>query len=194
MQRKNRYTTEDYVRFFQKGDEKGFTFFFREYYAGLCYYAFQIIKDKADAEEVAGDAFMKLWERHANFENAASIRSFLYTTTRNKSLNRIRQQKKDVQRSKALAYLTDGRENPVINQIIEAEVYREIFLALNTLPPKCREIFQMLFLEGKDYKQIAEELNLSIDTIRNQKARGLMLIRRRMPFGTMILFAIHQFN
>jgi len=193
LQQNSFNTAAEYIRSFQNGEEKGFNFFFREYHAALAYYSFQIIKDKLSAEGIAGEALMKLWERHANFDNIPSIKSFLYTSTRNASLNWIRQQKRNSQRAKELAYLAEESESPVMVQIVEAELYREIFLALNTLPPKCRQIFRMLFFEGKDYKQIAQELNLSIDTIRNQKARGLFLIKQRMAFDVLTAVFFQQF-
>lgn len=193
MQSNGHNTAAEYVRSFQNGEEKGFNFFFREYYAALSYFSFQIIKDKPEAEEIAGEALMKLWERHTDFDTLRSIKSFLYTTARNASLNWVRQQKKGIQRAKELAYLAEESESPIMQQIIEIESYREIFLAINTLPPKCRQIFQMLFFEGKDYKQIAQELNLSIDTIRNQKARALMLIRERVAFGLLTIALFQQF-
>jgi RNA polymerase sigma factor (sigma-70 family) len=109
------YSAADFVRSFQLGDEKGFNFFFREYYAALCYFSFQIIKDKPGAEEIAGEAFMKLSERHSSFNNIPSIKSFLYTTARNASLNWIRQRKRNGQRTKELAYfLVDESENSVM--------------------------------------------------------------------------------
>ncbi len=174
---------------------KGFSFFFREYYAALCYFSYQIIKDKEEAEEIAELAFIKLWERHANFDNAASIKSFLYITTRNASLNWTRQRKSNGQRSMELArHYSGDSESTTIHQIIEAELYREILQAINTLLPKCRQIIRTLFFEGKDYKQIAQELNLSIDTVRNQKARGLMLIKKRIVLDILIIVALEQFN
>jgi len=136
---------------------------------------------------------IKLWELHSNFDNIASARSFLYTTTRNTSLNWIRQKKKNNQRAKEFAYIHDVIENPITNQIFEAETFREIFLTLETLPPKCRQIFRMHYLEGKDYKQISKELNLSIKTIYSQNARASLLIRQRIVFALSMIFFLGKF-
>ena len=182
-------TAREFVQSFQQGEEKGFNFFFREYYAALSYFSFQFTKSREIAEEIAGESLMKLWERHANFDNIASAKSFLYTTTRNASLNWVRQKKKNNQREKEFAYINDVTENPITNKIVEAETFREIFLTLETLPPKCRQIFRMHYLEGKDYQQIAKELNLSIKTIYSQNARAALLIRQRIVFAlSMIVF------
>jgi len=183
VQRHYGYTESKYFRFFKCGEEIGFNFFFREYYAALCRYSFQFTKNSEAAEEIAGEAFSKLWERRINFENTPSLKSFLYTVTRNSSLNWIRQQKRDLQRAKGLAYLTEEGENVIMQKIIEAENYREIYLAINILPPKCKQIFQMIFLEGKDYQQIADELHLSVNNIRVQKARAISLLKQRLALS-----------
>ncbi len=193
MQRNDHDTIADYIRSFQLGEEKGFSFLFREYNAALSYFSFQIIKNKEVAEEVAGDSLMKLWERHENFDNIPSIKSFLYTTARNASIDWLRRQKRNTQRANELIYLSENNEITIFQKKAEAELYKEIFLTLNTLPPKCRKIFSMLYIEGKNYQQIAQELNLSIDTIRNQKARGLMLIKQRMVFCLLISFLLNLF-
>lgn len=173
------HNDEKWVDSFRKGEEKAFNFFFREYHAVLCYFSFQVLVNHSEAEEVVGDAFIKLWDRHTNFSSIAAIRSFLYTTIKNASLNRIRQQKKDNARLKSIAYMTEHSEENRFQAIIEAETYNEIFSAIKKLPPQCRKIFQMMFFQGKDYEQIAKELGLSVSTVRNQKARGLQLLKKK---------------
>lgn len=187
VQRNSHHTVADYIRSFQNGEEKGFNFFFREYYAALSYYSFQVIKDKADAEEIASESLMKLWERRGNFDSLPAIKSFLYTTTRNASLNYVRSQERAGQKLKDAHYLSDKNERDVFERMAETETYREIFIALNTLPPQCRKIFSMLFIEGKEYQQIADELNLSVDTIRSQKARAIMLIKQRLAMSLLLV-------
>ena len=186
VQRNHGYTESEYILFFKCGEEIGFSFFFREYYAALCQFSFQITKSKEAAEEIAGEAFTKLWERRVNFDNVPSLKSFLYTVTRNSSLNWIRQQKRDSRRAKDLAYLTEEGESVIMQKLIEAEYYREIYLAINTLPPKCKKIFQMIFLEGKDYQQIADELHLSVNNIRVQKARAIALLKHRLALSLFV--------
>lgn len=190
VQRNSHHTVADYIRCFQNGEEKGFNFFFREYYAALTYHSFQIIKDKADAEEIASEALMKLWERHENFDNLSAIKSFLYTTNRNASLNYIRSQERSVQRLKVVQYLSDKNEKDAFERMAETETYREIFIALNTLPPQCRKIFSMIFIEGKEYQQIADELNLTVATIRSQKARAIMLLKQRLAMTILLMIML----
>jgi RNA polymerase sigma-19 factor, ECF subfamily len=180
---KGSHTSDEMLDAFRNGDEKAFNFFFRKYYAALCYFSFQILKNKNEAEEIAGDSIMKLWERHANFMSTVAIKSFLYKTVRNASLNSIREQKRKAAATKGFNYINDSTEIDVSEKMIEAEVYKEVFLAIENLPPKCKQIFKMLLFEHKDHYQIASELNLSVSTIQNQKARAIMLLRQRIAFS-----------
>ena len=187
VQQHNQHRTEEFILSFQRGEEKGFSFFFKEFYAALCYFSYTIIKDKDTAEDIAEEAFIKLWERHSGFENAANLKSFLYTIVRNASIDWLRQQKRRLAHSKEIIYLAEEKESFILQQITEAETYREVVAALKILPPKCRQIFRMIYFEGKDYGQIASELNLSINTIRVQKARALALLRRQLGTGLIFL-------
>lgn len=184
------HSNERWLVSFRNGEEKGFNFFFRQYRAALCYFSFQIINNKDEAEELANDVFMKLWDRHASFETEAAIRSFLYTSVRNSSLNRVRDQKRKDTILKDYGYINKKPEIDWLEKMIESEVYKEIFEAINSLPPKCKQIFKMLMFEHKDQQQIAEELNLSASTIQNQKARAIMLLKQRIVFPILMLFIV----
>lgn len=183
MQRKSNDTVADYIRSFQNGEQRGFNFLFREFYAALTWFSFRITDNRPVAEEIASETFLKLWERHSGFDNISSIKSFLYTTARNSSVSWLRKQSTEAKKVKNLALLTDKTEATALSQMLETEFYRTIFTAINTLPPKCRTIFRMMFIEGKDCIEIARELNLSASTIRGQKARAIQLLRQRVALG-----------
>lgn len=170
----------DYVLLLRRGEEKAFNFFFHLHYAALTLFCFRIIKDKEAAEEIVQDAYLKLWERHENFYHASALKSFLFTVCKNASLDWLRHRKKETLNKQQIKYLSADSETSVLHHMIAAEVYADIHAAINTLPPQCRTIFRMLFLERKDYAQVAAELSLSVSTIRNQKARALTLLRNRV--------------
>jgi RNA polymerase sigma-70 factor (family 1) len=173
---------EYYVHAFQRGEEKGFNYFFNSLYPALLYYAFRILNDKPAAEDVVGESFIKIWERHSTFSHPKVIKSWLYTTVRNGCLNRLQQQQRSMAQQAQLARQQEGSfESYALHEIIRAEVIRELYENIESLPTACRQIFKMLYIQGKTVREIAEELKLSISTIKNQKARGLALLRKRFP-------------
>lgn len=182
--------TRQYIEAFQNGEEKGFNFFFRLHYKALCLYSFRITGNQEVAEEMVQDAFIRLWERHENFNHPIVLKSFLYTVCRNGSLNWLRSQKRETLNIKQLAYISSEIEPDMQHNMIAAETYAEIYRAINMLPPQCKKIFRMLFFEGKNFRQVAKELNLSVSTVRNQKARALMLLKQKVPLNLLILFIL----
>ncbi len=153
---------------------------FREFYAALTWFSFRITDNRSVAEEIASTTLLKLWEKHSRFDNITSVKSFLYITARNSSISWLRQHKTGSKKLKELALLSENTEKTVLSEILEAEFYRSIFRAIDSLPAQCKKICRMLFIEGKDSGEIAQELGLSLSTIRNQKARAIQLLRRRL--------------
>lgn len=188
MNRPQKPYENDNLLSFKQGEEKGFNFFFREYYASLCYFSNNIIKDDAAAEDICTESFIKLWERCREFESISHIRSFLYKVVRNASIDWIRSNKKAQDFAKAQSYLCEPSEASIQQHLIAAETYREVLASIERLPTRCRTIFKMIYLEGKDYTQIAKELGLSINTIRVQKARALAILRQE-PGITLLFLA-----
>jgi len=72
-------------------------------------------------------------------------------------------------------------EQACINEIIRAEIVREIEEAVSQLPPQCRKIITMSYMEGMTNREIAQEMGLSLQTVKNQKNRALGLLKKRLP-------------
>lgn len=171
---------QHYVDSFQRGEEKGFSYFFNALYPSLLYYAFRIVKDKSPAEDIVEESFIKIWERADNFKEAGKIKSWLYATVRNGCFDYLRKAKKTKENDDALAgLLKDTMDSNRLQDMILAEVVREIYAALNSLPPRCKQVFTHLFIEGKTLNETAAAMNTSINTVKNQRARGLKLLREK---------------
>jgi RNA polymerase sigma factor (sigma-70 family) len=70
---------------------------------------------------------------------------------------------------------------------------QQVFLAVQNLPGKYRQVFPMFYVEGKEIKDIAKELNLPLSTIKSQKARTLELLRKQLPhLGCFIILLLHS--
>jgi RNA polymerase sigma-70 factor (ECF subfamily) len=64
----------------------------------------------------------------------------------------------------------------------------QVFLAVQNLPPKYQQLFNLLYVQGKEVKEIALELNLPLSTVKSQKGRTLELLRKQLPhLGILIL-------
>jgi RNA polymerase sigma-70 factor (ECF subfamily) len=165
---------------FIAGEEKGFRYFFREYYPALTWYAHSLTRDKPLAEDIVSDAFIKLWERREMMESAAHIRSFLYATVRNACIDQLRRRQRYPLQDTEQLELPVSPDQDAFNKLVATETWRRVGAAIDTLPEKCRQVFRMIYLQGKDYPQVARELRLSINTIRVQKAKALKLLKQHL--------------
>jgi RNA polymerase sigma-70 factor (family 1) len=172
-------------------EQAGLDALFKEFYDRLVYFSFQLIKNKDQAQDIAQDAFIKYWyQKDSVAPEKASVKNFLYTTVRNASLNAIRHSKV-VENYISAQGGAEPIDQPVIDAIITAEVMAGIHSAIRSLPENYRLISVMGYLDGKKNHEIADELAMSVNTVKKQKYRALQLLRMKLtPEMLVLLFAL----
>ncbi|HQX95865.1 MAG TPA: RNA polymerase sigma-70 factor [Chitinophagaceae bacterium] len=156
------------------------------YYTRLCYFAHKLIGNKEASEDIVQDAFVAYWKKSADFDNELSIKSFLYLTVKNACLNVIRHEqvvKRFAESNEDSGYT----EEKITENIIRSEVAGEIHSAIATLPKGCRQVLELAYFGELKNDEIAEQLQISINTVKTQKARALQLLRLKLDVGTLIL-------
>ena len=180
MQRVQEHTPQDRALSFQRGEEAGFNWFFRQLYPSLTFFAFKITADAAVAEEIASTAFIRIWERHCQFSAPENIRSYLYQVVKNDALKWLQKEKRASIASREAVYSLDKTELDHFQHLVTAEMTRQLHASMQQLPPECSRVFRLLYIEGKSIKETARELQLSPSTVKTQKARGLALLRTKL--------------
>jgi RNA polymerase sigma-70 factor (ECF subfamily) len=168
----------DIISGFHKGSSRAFDVLFDMFFPALCYFANKLIDDRQEAEDIVLDTFQKLWARREHFETMPNIKAFLYITVRNTCLNYIRHKETQRKRTREmLKLLPEPLEEDAEQHRIRAEVLQNIYSAIEKLPRKCREVFELSYFEGMKAQEIAEQLQISESTVRNQKVRALQLLK-----------------
>ncbi|MCD0490422.1 RNA polymerase sigma-70 factor [Pedobacter sp. MC2016-14] len=168
---------QHWTRSFQNGDDNALAHFFKLHNKSLCYFAKRMVQDDEEAEDIVADCFLKLWERRQSFENATNIKSFLFISCRNASLDYLKHLKvKTVAQQTYFSQLSQSEDN-ILYTIMEAEFLEILSQEIELLPEKCKQIFKLIYFEGKKTDEIALELDLSVQTVRNQKTRAVELLR-----------------
>ena len=179
----------------KSGDQRAFEQMFRMFYIPLCDYAVMILGEQAEAEDVVQDLFMHIWKSRAKMEVQESVKSYLFTSVRFRALNVLKH--KIVERKHG-ALLTEFIENLQCSDYSEEEVQRieQIKEVLQTLPSQCRVVFTMSCLDGKKYKEIAEELGISVNTVQSHIMKAYRDIRARVggESSPLLLFIALQIN
>ncbi len=154
-------------------------FVFRTYYARLCYYAEKFLPGKAEAEDVVQDTFVKIFSASRSFGQESDRKRYLYAMVRNACLNYLRHNKVA---QKFVAHQSPGEADHehILQYIIDAEVTAALYSAVAALPEGCRTVFELGYLEGLSNQEIADQLQVSINTVKTQKARALQLLRLKL--------------
>lgn len=181
------YTTQEYASLFQQGDEQALAFFFREFHPALALFASRWVQSRSIAEEIAADAFVKTWKMHWKLSSYLAIRTYLYKTVRRDSQLALKREQRRTEIHK-LSQPPEITNDTPFDQTVRSEVYRLIHSALRNLSPGNRKVLTMHYLEGKTTGQIARELDLSTNTVKTQKARGLEALRKTILRPMFIVF------
>ncbi|HRN57256.1 MAG TPA: sigma-70 family RNA polymerase sigma factor [Agriterribacter sp.] len=183
------YHPDEHAIAFQKGDEKALSFFFNEFYSALCIYAANYTHNDASAQEIVSDAFVKTWQQRNQLSTAGSIRAYLYTVVRHDAVKWHRKESRVIRLPQNNNEThTEGVAENVFDAIVRTEVARYLHQALNTLPPRCRKIFQLLYIENKSVPEIAKQLKIAQSTVRAQKLLGLDALRKKIIFPYLLIF------
>ncbi len=173
-------------------DERAFEELFRSHYESLCRSANLLLNDADEAEEMVQNVFVTLWEKRSRLEITTSVKSYLYRSIRNASLNRIKHEK--VKREYTTEQeLLSAPAAPASHQLLQKELQVQISLVIASLPEQCRLIFKMSRFEEMKYAEIADELGISVKTVENQMGKALKILRTKLKdYLILIIFLIQS--
>lgn len=161
---------------FRAEEERGLNHFFKLHYRAICYFATRMIQDAQEAKDIAAVTFVKLWERRDNFDSPQAIKAFLYISCRNACLNFIKALKRKSTEQQYYMHHLEELDVEVLNTVVESEFLNGLQQEVDALPEQCRRVFSMLYFEGKRTYEIALEMDLSVKTVRNYKARAIEIL------------------
>lgn len=162
-------------------DEKAFQILFKEYFAILCTYC--QLKYSFDAElsrEAVHSGFIKLWENRNAIIPGKSIKSYLYKIVSNTCVDIIRQRSLKKRQEKHIRENFDETDFYDLHHLDTKALEQAIDISVSELPEKMRIIFRMSRYEGWKYSQIAEHLNISVNTVETQMSRALAKLRVKL--------------
>lgn len=169
---------QEILRALSKGDADAFRQVFNDCYESLCQYAFTILKDMDESEDIVQATFIKIWENRGDLDIKHTVRSYLFKAVYHKCINQLEH------RAVKLRYQDHGMRSQSSRvqqpEVFPDELEEKIKNAINRLPPQCRLIFVMSRYEELRYSEIAEKLNISVNTVENQVSKALKILRSEL--------------
>ncbi len=154
----------------KEDDEEAFKEFFFTFYNDVYKFLYFLSGDKTLAEDLCQETFINFWLARKRINPNAPPKNYLFKIARNLYLN----YKRDTKQTIEVSELSIAGENTSCDDYETSEI---ILNLLNELPPRCREIFVLSRYNELSYKEIAELLNLSIQTVKNQINKALAILR-----------------
>lgn len=174
----------------QKGDEKAFTIAYELYNKLIYVLSYRYLMDEERAKDVVQYVFVKLWEYWAELNIGISLKNFLFTMAKNYILNLIRNENTALEKQYEIAQQVLGYEDDLVEKLERREQMSLFYQALAKLPEQKKRICVMKIREEMSNKEIAERLNVSINTVKTHYAEALKLLRRELLKLLMIIIIL----
>ncbi len=172
-------------------DEKMLETLFRLHFKELSLFALKFVSDVDTAKEIVHQVFISLWERRESVDVSKSLNAFLFTSVRNRALNYLRDLKKTETNSESLE-----KAEQIISDDPAGEgqdtLQRKLYEAIEALPKRSRQVFELNRFENMTYREIAEKLDISQKTVETLMSRTLKTLREKLK-DLLILLLVFLF-
>ena len=179
------FSEKDLMEQLRKGSKNAFSNVFNHYYNGLCAYSYTFVKDHDTSGEIVQDFFAELLESQALYKVNISLKLFLYRSIHNKCINYLKSLSVSQARLARYAkYIQE--ENELFEMDTESDMYerfftenfeKDVYEAIDALAPQQKQIFTLSRFQQKSYADIADELDISINSVKTQMSRALQKLR-----------------
>ena len=173
-------TDETLLQNLIQGDSRAFDALYTRYVPRVEAFACCMLKDRSEAEDLAHDLFLKLWESRESLQQVRSVRNYPFRMTKNAVFDRFEHKAVDA-RYRQSAAPKDLREivsNDLVEQIDRQELLLLIDMAIEKMPPQRRNVFRMSRFEGVSYQEIALRLGISQKTVEYHIHEALAELRK----------------
>ena len=169
-------STDNFASLLRSGDEDAFQAIFHKFYLTVCKTLQRFVRDKGIVEDLAQDIFVRLWEKREQINITSSLGAYLHRMAVNEALTYLRKQKKF--QTNDIADADFSANDHSTDEVMAGNELRDnISAAIKQLPPRCQTIFKLSRYEQMSYKQIGEQLDISVKTVENQMSKALKILR-----------------
>lgn len=170
-------------------EETHFEQLYRQHFTPLYRYAYNVVRDEAQAEGIVQNVFLKLWDKRDTLRIHTSWQAYLFRATYHEALN---QAKRDQVRTR---FAQQQHTPAAASQASDKELATHLERALLRLPEKCRTVFQLSRFENLKYQEIAQQLGISVKTVEAHMGKALKTLRVQLAdfLSLLILLTCNQY-
>jgi RNA polymerase sigma-70 factor (family 1) len=171
----------------QQGNHQAMEEIYRTYWEDVFDAALKKTGDEALAQDIIQEIFISLWENRTTINISGSIGAYLHGAVKYKVINYFRSGSVKAQHQTALTTLMDEQYTAAADdKLILKELHLEVDAAIALLPEKMKLVFSMSRKQEKSIKEIASELDVSAQTVKNQISAALKLLKKSLSYMLLI--------
>lgn len=187
------------IQSLREGLPEAYKLLFAQHYEVLCHFASGFVKDDFLAETIVSDVIFHIWEVREAIVIETSIRKYLLKSVRNRCINYLNSSyyknegetaSRDISNLSVVKYLKN--DDYPLGRLLEKELETVIEEAINNLPEQCRRIFCMSRFDGMKYQEIADEMSISVNTVKFYMKKALTQLREDLNKYIITLFIIYM--
>lgn len=164
-----------------KGSAKAFEEIYVNCYDSSVRFCVSLIKDRVEAEGIVQEVFTQLWQKREKLDEGIEFKSYLFACLKNKTFDRLRAIKKSQEAIESLWYNIGKVQNEQAEELSDLKI-DSLLDAIEDLPPGRKQIIQLRYLKGKSYKEIAEQLDISSNTVKNQLIKAKQHLKSTVEY------------
>lgn len=189
------------IQMLREGRPEAFQYLFDHHYQVLCHVASQYLKDDFLAETIVSDVIFHMWKIHSKLRIDSSIRQYMTKSVRNRCINFLNTSYNRNEGSRNASSISDlpvaiylRNDDYPLGRLLEEELEKVIEDSISKLPDQCRRVFCMSRFEDKTYQQIADELSMSVNTVKFHMKNAMSLLRKDLSRYLTTLFLLYMNN
>ena len=170
-------------------DDKDFEALFRGQFERLMGFVCGYVGDEETAKDIVHDAFAALWRNRGRLDARLSVRSYLFAIAQRQALNWVRHRRvEELNAGEVARVMEEAAEEMAEGREDEEALYGRLEEKLGELPERQREVLMMCVVEGKKYREVAEELDITLNTVKTHLARALAFLRGELSEEVVLFF------
>lgn len=168
----------------KKGEERAFDELYNSYREPALRFCNSILKDTEESENIIQEVFIKIWNRRETINPELNFTSYLFTIIKNRVFDHLKEmKKKEFLKEKFWEKIL---EYQAVDNEVKEERFAKIKEAVEALSEKRKRIIKLNFEESKSYEEIATQLNISKNTVKNQLVKAKQVIRQQLKIASML--------
>ena len=185
------------IKKLREGDHHAYKFIFDHYYALMGAIAYEYVEDYYISQNIVEDVMMSIWEKREQLIISTSVKSYLLASVLNKCIDYLRSRSREAEVfsleseiGSSSCYIPDQE---MFEQIVSSELEKKIEEIIQSMPEECKKVFLLSRYGNKSYAEIANELNISVNTVKYHIKKALSLFREELKDYLLTIIALYLY-